>query len=103
MQISPVAFPGLSFWPDSLKFHHNNKQHQFHSDFEKLFDFSEPRFFTRISRQFKSLLTDDDSDSTQAFVHDQELFDEYDRTYLDCKRRADVHKRQDPQSEYQLT
>ena len=41
--------------------------------------------------------------SFQEFVHEQRLFEEYDKTYQDCKRRADVHKRQDPQSEYSTT
>ena len=38
----------------------------------------------------------------QEFVHQRQLFEEYDRTYQDCKRRADMHKRQDPQSMYTL-
>ena len=34
---------------------------------------------------------------SQEFVHIRELFKEYDNTYEDCKRKADVYMQQDPQ------
>ncbi len=32
------------------------------------------------------------------FVHENKLFEQYDKTYMDLKRRAETYKRQAPQS-----
>ena len=38
--------------------------------------------------------------SLQEFVQTRELFKRYEETYLDCKRQADIYKKEHPEGEW---